>query len=278
MSLTLPVWARLLREQASPRMPALFLGHGNPMNAIQDNPFTRRLQEVGRELPRPQAALVVSAHWETRGTWVQASAQPRTIHDFGGFPPALFAVQYPAPGSPEWAQKTIDVGQAHQVLVHPTEEWGLDHGTWSVLRFLYPDADVPLFQLSLDIARSPQQHHELARLLRTLREQGVMIIGSGNLVHNLREVDWHHQYGGPVFDWAQDFDQRLVQLIAQQNIAQLATTTPDALFRRAQPTLEHYLPLLYVLGASYPDEQPQYFYEDFQHGSISMRSFLMAKA
>lgn len=275
MALSLPMWARGMSLQASSRMPALFMAHGSPMNAIQDNTFTRTLTQIGQHLARPQAILMVRAHWETRGTWVQASAKPSTIHDFGGFPQPLFEVQYPAPGSPQWAAAVVQEALAHKVLIHATEEWGLDHGTWSVLKYLFPQADVPVFQLSLDVRLSPAQHWELASLLRPLRDRGVMIMGSGNIVHNLREADWKHQEGGPVYDWAQAFDAQLVQHIDSRNQTALTLQQPDPLFSRAHPSAEHYLPMLYVMGASHPTEAPHYVEEGFQHSSISMRSFLM---
>lgn len=277
MALSLPAWARMLQQQPSPRMPALFVAHGSPMNAISTNSFTQALRTAGQALPRPQALLVVSAHWQTRGTYVQASPKPQTIHDFGGFPQALFDMQYPAPGSPAMAQLTIEEGTAHQLLLHPTQDWGLDHGTWSVLTHLYPLADVPVFQLSMDVNLSHLQHLELARALRGLREKGVMMLGSGNIVHTFREVDFRNE-AAPVMDFAAEFDQRVKLQVEGHDEAGLTKQDPrDALFRRALPTDEHYLPMLYTMGFSYADEQPVYLYEGFQHGSISMRSFAMAK-
>lgn len=189
----------LRSENNTAMMPALFIGHGSPMNAIEHNAYTQRLNKLGTELPKPKAILVVSAHWQTRGTYVHVSPAPKTIHDFGGFPQALFDVQYPAPGAPEMAKMVSSTISSTQVL-HDTE-WGLDHGAWSVLNHLYPQANIPVFQLSLDFSKGPSYHYNLAKQLQYFRTKGVLILGSGNIVHNLRVMDWNKPHNS-AFDWA----------------------------------------------------------------------------
>jgi 4,5-DOPA dioxygenase extradiol len=248
-------------------LPALFVGHGSPMNAIEDNAFSRAWLSEGRALPRPAAILCISAHWETDGTRVTAQAQPPTIHDFGGFPRALYEQQYPAPGSPELAQLVCDTVTGTQVRLD--HAWGLDHGTWSVLRRLFPAADVPVVQLSLDRALSPADHYALAQQLRPLRRRGVLVVGSGNIVHNLRRVDW--QDGA--YDWAVEFDTTVERLIRTRDHAALIHY-PDLgpAARLAVPTNEHYQPLLYALALQADDEPVTFFAEGVTLGSISMRS------
>ena len=258
----------------TPRMPVLFLGHGSPMNAIEENTFVQGFRKIGSELPRPNAILCISAHWETRGTRVTAMAMPRTIHDFGGFPQALFEVQYPAPGSPELAATTQD-------LLAPTpveldESWGLDHGAWSVIKHLYPDADVPVVQLSLDRGLSARQHYELGRQLAPLRDRGVLIVGSGNLVHNLGMVAWDHLNDAYAYDWAAEARTRMNALIMAGDHARLQD--PHALgkaFRLAIPTPEHYLPVLYALALQQKDEEPMLFNDQPLGGSLTMTSVLL---
>lgn len=249
------------------KMPVLFMGHGSPMNAIEDNEFSRAWAEVGRSLPKPHAILCVSAHWETNGTQVTAMDQPKTIHDFGGFPPELYAMQYPAPGSPDLARLTQET--AHKTPVRFDQAWGLDHGTWSVLCRLFPNANVPVVQLSLDRTQAPEYHYALGKELRALRNKGVLIVGSGNIVHNLGVFTL--QDSG--FDWAIEFDEtakRLIlsgdhdSLIHYQNLGKAA--------RLAIPTNEHYLPLLYVLALQDKPEQIRFFADRVTLGSISMRS------
>lgn len=250
----------------TPRVPALFVGHGSPMNAIEDNEFSRAWAEVGQALPRPRGIVCVSAHWETAGTRVTAMARPRTIHDFGGFPRALFEMEYPAPGSPELARL---VAEALPVPVAADERWGLDHGAWSVLRRMYPHADVPIVQLSLDQTRPPAEHYRIGRALRPLRERGVLIVGSGNVVHNLGLIDW----SGGVYDWAVEFDATVRDLIALGDHESLVRY--ERLGRSAAlaiPTNEHYLPLLYALGLQEEGEPIGFFAERVLMGSLSMRS------
>ncbi len=252
---------------AEAAMPALFIGHGNPMHAIEDTEFSRAWAEAARSLPKPKAILCISAHWETNGTFVTAMEQPRTIHDFRGFPPALFEKRYPAPGSPELARITMQA--LKEVHAQPDSEWGLDHGAWAVLCQMYPQADVPVVQLSLDQRRAPATHYELGRELRGLRKKGVLLLGSGNLVHNLRAVVWEDT----AYDWALEFDAKMKDLILSGD--HQAIIDYPKLGRSAQlsvPTLDHYLPLLYVLGAKDQEDTVSFFAEKVTLGSMSMRS------
>lgn len=251
------------------KMPVLFLGHGSPMNAIELNEFSSGWRAVGKSLPVPGAILCISAHWETKGTFVTAMEKPRTIHDFGGFPQALFDVQYPAPGSPELAVETSNL--ITQTQVGQDETWGLDHGAWSVIKHLYPKADVPVIQLSLDYSKTPQQHYDLAKELAALREKGVLIIGSGNIVHNLRTIDWNNPQGG--FDWAIEADTKVRELIADNNHKPLIDYDKAGhAFGMAIPTPEHYLPLLYALALQGKNEEASFFNTRTIMGSISMTS------
>jgi 4,5-DOPA dioxygenase extradiol len=249
-------------------MPVLFIGHGNPMNAIEQNEYHASWSQLGKELPRPKAILCISAHWLTRGTQVTAMERPETIHDFAGFPKELFAVKYPAPGSPEFAKEVQTIVKRAAVL--PDLEWGLDHGTWSVLLPMFPKAGIPVFQLSLDYSRPPQYHYELAKELSSLREKGVLIIGSGNIVHNLRMVDW----GGKAYDWTIEFDSRIKKFIDERD--HQSVIHYEKLGRIAQlavPTNDHYLPLVYILALEEKNETISYFNEKCEMGSLSMRSF-----
>ena len=254
---------------ATPPMPVLFLGHGSPLNAIEDNEFSRGWQGIGKDLPRPNAILCISAHWETRGTFVTGMEKPRTIHDFGGFPQALFDVQYPAPGSPVLAEQTQQaVTSTHIGIDH---QWGLDHGAWSVIIHLFPKADVPVVQLSLDRSLSPQQHYDLARELAVLRRKGVLIIGSGNMVHNLGVIDWRNPEGG--YDWAMEANSRMKELIMNEGHAQLVDFKAQGrAFQLSIPTPEHYLPLLYVLGLKDRKDPVSLFNDRTVMGSIAMTS------
>jgi len=248
-------------------MPALFIGHGNPMNAIEDNEFSRAWADVARSLPKPKAVLCISAHWETDGTRVTAMEKPKTIHDFSGFPPALFDKRYPAPGSPDLARITQKM--MREVHVELDSEWGLDHGAWSVLCRMYPKADLPVVQLSLDQRKQPAFHYELGRELRGLRKKGVLIIGSGNVVHNLHEMAWEDK----AYDWALEFDAKIKDLIlAGDHKAIIDYSKLGRSARLAVPTLEHYLPLLYVLGAQDKTDSVEFFAEKVTLGSMSMRS------
>jgi 4,5-DOPA dioxygenase extradiol len=249
------------------RMPVMFVGHGNPMNAIEDNEFSQAWTLMGASLPTPRAILCISAHWETIGTKVTAMPQPKTIHDFYGFPPELFAMQYPAPGSPELAEQICSLVKT--VAIQPDQDWGLDHGTWSVLMRMFPNADIPVLQLSLDRTKSPQHHYDLGRELKSLREQGVLIIGSGNMVHNLGLVVWEDV----AYDWAQEFDGKIRDWIMQDDHTPIIHYQDYG--RPAQLAVnsaEHFQPLLYTLGLKEPGEEVMFFTEKVSMGSLSMRS------
>lgn len=254
------------------QMPVLFLGHGSPMNAIEENEFVTGFKKVGEEIPKPQAILCISAHWETKGTFVTAMENPRTIHDFGGFPPELYEVQYPAPGNPSLAKKAKEVITTTEVTLD--QQWGLDHGSWSVIKHLYPDADVPVVQLSLDYTRPPQDHYDLAKELAAFRKKGVLIVGSGNMVHNLRKVAWHKLNEVDfAFDWAQEASGKMKDLIAAEDHKSLIQyTSQGTAFRLAIPTAEHYLPLLYALALKGDDEELQIFNDKAVGGAITMTS------
>ncbi len=248
-------------------LPALFVGHGNPMNAIELNEFSSKWEQLGKELPRPKAILCVSAHWQTNGTKVTAMKAPKTIHDFGGFPQELFNKQYPAPGAVEYAQLTIDSIKKTHVL--PDNEWGLDHGSWSVLCRMFPLADVPVYQLSLDYSKPPRWHYELATELKGLRKKGVLIVGSGNMVHNLGMIQWGEQ----AYDWALEFDSKLKKFIEEGNHnAVIDYEKQGKIATLSIPTNEHYLPLLYTLALQEKNEPLSFFNERTHMGSISMRS------
>jgi 4,5-DOPA dioxygenase extradiol len=248
-------------------MPVLFVGHGSPMNAIEDNEFSRAWEQVAKALPKPKAILCISAHWETAGTRVTAMEHPPTIHDFGGFPQELYDLSYPAPGSPALAQ--LIQATVKKATIGLDQSWGLDHGTWSVLRQMFPAADVPVVQLSLDRTREPAHHYELAKDLRALRDRGVLIVGSGNMVHNLRLL----VFQDGAYDWATEFDETLKQLILSGDHDPIVHYHKlGAAAARSVPTNEHYLPLLYVLAQQQPGEQVRFFAEGVTLGAISMRS------
>lgn len=254
------------------RMPVLFVGHGSPMNAIEENEFVQGWRNLGKTLPYPKAILCVSAHWETRGTYVTSMPKPRTIHDFGGFPKALYEVEYPAPGSPELANETKDT--ITKTSIGLDEKWGLDHGAWSVIRRLYPEADVPVIEMSLDYGQAPQYHFELGKDLAALRNKGVLIIGSGNMVHNLRLVAWDKMnepdFG---FDWAIGANDKFKALIESGDFKSLINYAN--LGREVQlaiPTPDHYLPLLYSLALKEKDEPISFFNDKPVMGSLTMTS------
>ncbi len=252
------------------RMPAVFVGHGNPLNALSDNDWTRAWRALGAAIPRPRAVLAVSAHWYLPGRAVTAMAVPRTIHDFGGFPRELYRVGYPAPGDPELAERVRALFAPDPVAADL--RWGLDHGTWSVLVHLLPGADVPVVQLSIDETRGPASHHEAGRRLAPLRDEGVLILGSGNLVHNLHAYAWGRHAVEP-YDWAVRFETRARELVAAGDHGPLVdyeSLGPDAVL--SAPTPDHYLPLLYVLGAAAPGDPVTFPVEGFDGGSISMLS------
>lgn len=255
------------------KMPVLFVGHGSPMNAIEDNEFSRGWRTLGRQLPKPRAILCISAHWETKGTFVTAMEKPRTIHDFGGFPQALFDVRYPAPGSPQVANEITSL-ITKTAVQHDTHEWGLDHGCWSIIRPMFPGADIPVIQMSLDHTKPPQWHYELAKELAELRKKGVLIVGSGNIVHNLGRIDWSNPNG--IFDWAQEFNTKVKSAISINDHKPLIDYT--SLGKAAAlsiPTPDHYLPLLYVLGLKEQKDEVSFFNDKTVMGSISMTSLLV---
>jgi 4,5-DOPA dioxygenase extradiol len=249
-------------------LPALFLGHGNPMNALRDNAWTRAWRALGASLPRPRAVLSVSAHWYLAGTAVTAMASPRTIHDFGGFPRELYAQRYPAPGDPALAARVAAL--LAPLPVRLDEDWGLDHGTWSVLRHVFPDADVPVVQLSIDETREAAFHYDIGRRLGALRTEGVLLLGSGDIVHNLQTYAWG-RHGTEPYDWALRFEARVrayIEARRHDELIHYGTLGPDA--QLSIPTPEHYLPLLYVLGASRADEPVSFPAEGVDGGSVSM--------
>lgn len=251
-------------------MPALFLGHGNPMNAISDNPYSRAWAAIGKTLPRPAAILAISAHWYLPSTAVTDGEWPRTIHDFGGFPDELFQVQYPAPGSPQLARKIVK--ELDPLAVHLDATWGLDHGTWSVLRHVFPVADIPVIQLSIDKTKPPDFHYEIGRQLAALRNDGVLIVGSGNLVHNLGEYIWDENDVEP-FDWAVRFENRARALLLageDKTLIDYGKLGPDAAL--SIPSPDHYLPLLYILGTRQANDKVSFPVEGFDGGSMSMLS------
>ena len=257
---------------SSKRMPVLFLGHGSPMNGIEDNEFVRAFKKQGQQLEMPNAIIVVSAHWETNGTFVTAMQNPRTIHDFGGFPKELYEVQYPAPGHPKLAKEISEfINPAG--TVHLDDKWGLDHGAWTVVKHLFPKADVPVIQLSLDYKMTPQQHYELAQQLKSLREKGVLIVGSGNMVHNLRKVDFSKINENFGYDWAIEADSKMKKWILEGNHQNLIDFKKQGeAFNLAIPTPEHYLPLLYTLGLKDEKDNTTIFNDNPLGGSLTMTS------
>ena len=252
------------------KMPVIFIGHGSPMNAVADNAFTKSLKTLSRKIETPKAILLVSAHWITGGTLFQGSAHPKTIHDFGGFPEALYQIQYSSPGNPALAAELKSHG-----LGAVTEEWGLDHGAWTILRHIYPSATIPVFQMSLDRSLSFKEHYELGQKINFLREQGVLIIGSGNVVHNLRQIEWQEE--APAYEWALDFDHKVKSALEAYDHSTLVNILQDypTLTKLAHPSYEHYIPLLYTLGASESKDEMTLLFEGIQNASISMRSFIL---
>lgn len=262
-----------LRDRLKPsaRMPVVFLGHGSPMNALEDTAYSRAWTALGKALPQPSAILVVSAHWMTKGTTlVDVSALPTTIHDFYGFPDALYGLDYPAHGNPELAREVVTLLASHHAAEDDT--WGLDHGAWTVLRFLYPKAKVPVFQVSIDMSRGLDRQLEVGRTLSQLRDRGVLILGSGNVVHNLRALD----FSGRPADFALEFDSLFADRLEKRDLKGLADrATFGSLFRMAHPTVDHYLPALTIAGASDAKDQLTFMTNGIDFGSISMRSFVL---
>jgi 4,5-DOPA dioxygenase extradiol len=260
-----------LREQDF-LMPVLFVGHGSPMNGIEDNEFSKRWEQMAKEIPTPAAVLVISAHWFTNGTRVTTMDFPETIHDFGGFPQALFDVQYPAPGNPALARETASL--LHSTHVELDHDWGLDHGAWSVVRRMYPEATIPVLQLSIDYTKPPQYHYDLAKELYSLRKKGVLIMGSGNMVHNLRMISWQNMNNaGFGYDWALMMNDKFKQIISSGDYKPLINyETLGAEARLAIPTPEHYLPLLYSLGLKNNKDEISFFNDKAVAGSLTMTS------
>ena len=258
------------------KMPVLFMGHGSPMNAIEENEFVAGFRKVGKEIDKPQAILCISAHWETKGTYVTAMQQPRTIHDFGGFPKELSAVQYPAAGSPELAKETKNIITKTEVGLD--DKWGLDHGAWSVIRHMYPNADIPVIQMSLDYSKPPQYHFELAKELALLRRKGVLIVGSGNMVHNLRKVDWSRLNEIDfAYDWAKEASEKMKKYIIEEDYQSLINyQSQGSALNLAIPSPEHYLPMLYTLALKEDKDEVQIFNDKAIGGSLTMTSLKIA--
>lgn len=256
---------------ATSKIPALFLGHGSPMNALDENEFVQGFREVAVSFKAPKAILCISAHWETRGTRVTTMRNPRTIHDFGGFPSELYAIQYPAPGSPELAGEIDELLSSASIRLD--EEWGLDHGSWTILRHMYPNADVPVVQLSLDNTKSPLEHYTLAKELRKLRDRGVLVVGSGNLVHNLQHLSWSRLQENFYFDWAEEASSTMKEFILDGNHQDLIHYSRQGkTFQMSIPTPEHFLPLLYILALQSKEDEISLFNDKPVGGSLSMTS------
>jgi 4,5-DOPA dioxygenase extradiol len=262
------LWNKM--EGNTQRMPTLFFGHGSPMNAITKNSFTDFLAGAKTNFPAPRAILVVSAHWETRGTKVLKVEHPKTIHDFGGFPEPLYQIQYPALGDLILADRITQLSKQ----IHTDSSWGLDHGTWSVLKYLFPLANIPVLQLSLNRNMTFKEHLNLAHELAPLRDEGVLILGSGNVTHNLRKISWEEN--APAINWALEFDELLKNAIVNhdENFLLGKDSRYEALWNMAHPSLEHYLPILYAYGAAGKDEAVKFIFEGMQNGSLSMRSMM----
>lgn len=259
-------------EESAELMPALFMGHGSPMNGIEDNEFSKTWSELGNLLPVPKAVIVISAHWLTKGTGITAMEFPKTIHDFGGFPEALYKVQYPAKGSPDLAEQTKKL--VRMTDVHLDHDWGLDHGAWTVVRHMYPDAQIPVLQLSIDYSKDMRFHYELAKELAALRRKGILIMGSGNMVHNLRMIAWDKLYEDNFcFDWTFHMNQLFKELIMNdehEKLINYMSLGKEAMM--AIPTPDHYIPLLYTLGLKGKKEAVSFFNDKAVGGSITMTS------
>lgn len=258
------------------KMPVAFLGHGSPMNAIEENDFVRGFRTIATRIPKPQAILCISAHWYTRGTMVTAMEKPKTIHDFGGFPKELYEVQYPAPGSPALARLTKEIIEP-TTKVGLDDSWGLDHGAWSVVKHLYPKADIPIIQMSIDYTQPPEYHYKLGSLLASLREKGVFIVGSGNIIHNLRLVDFANiNTPGFGFDWAHEAHELTNTRLLNGNFKELVDyKNLGKSLQLAVPTPDHYLPLLYILGLKQEKEKLELFNDELLAGSLSMTSVVI---
>lgn len=253
------------------KMPALFIGHGSPINIIEDNSYTRSLVNLGNTLPKPEAILVVSAHWETRGTYITCSQAPETIYDFYGFPEELYKITYNPPGSPE---KAALVQETASKEIDGDYNRGIDHAAWAVLKHMYPNADIPVMEMSLDVMKLPQEHYELGRKLVSLRSQGILIIGSGNIVHNLSRINFSQLYGNN-YSWAVEFDKQIAEALVNHDHSSLINYDKFPYANAAAPTNEHYLPMLYVAALQEEKDVLHFTCTDMQNGSISMRSFMI---
>lgn len=263
-------------EEVGSKMPVLFLGHGSPMNAIEENEFVKGFRECGSKIAEPKAVICISAHWETKGTYVTAMNNPKTIHDFGGFPQALFDVQYPAPGSPELASQTKDIIKSTTVQLD--YDWGLDHGAWSVIKHLYPKANIPVIQMSLDYTKPPAHHYQLAKELAALRKKGILIVGSGNMVHNLGMIAWDKMNQPDfAFDWALEASTKMKDFIMKKDHQNLINYNAQGkAWQYAIPSPDHYLPLLYVLALQEENENASFFNDKAVAGSLTMTSVLVS--
>lgn len=258
-----------MSDDSNFKMPAIFIGHGSPLNAVADNDFTQTLNRLGQSLPRPKSILSISAHWITNGTKITSHASPKTIHDFFGFNRELYEILYPAPGNPQLAFRIAEKISSQLTFVGLSHEWGLDHGTWIPLRHMYPEANIPVIQLSLNLNESPSFHFQLGKLLRELRNEGVLIIGSGNIVHNIPMMNWNDD--SSALPWAQEFDQWVVDQISQRKYSSLLNDFMKHTHSQLSvPTMEHFLPLLHILGASSEDDQMTIEYQKIKNATISM--------
>lgn len=254
------------------RMPVIFVGHGSPTNALEVGPFSKSLGALALKIPRPQAIVCISAHWIESNVTVTNSDFPKTIHDFYGFPSELYKIQYPAPGKPELALRIQKKLESLNIRLDQGE-WGFDHGSWATAKWLYPEAEIPMIQLSLQSSLNPDFHFRLGTKLKWLRDEGVLLLGSGNIVHNLRKIKWEPQ--SPPLEWAMEFDSWVAEAIQSKNFSQLIHNFSDSLAGKLSvPTVEHYLPLLSILGAMDSDDNVEFFYEAIQNASVSMRSFV----
>lgn len=270
MDLNFKNYINQFKEREKP-MPAMFIGHGSPMNGIEDNSFSQNWNKMVQTMDLPSAVLVISAHWLTRGTHVTAMQNPPTIHDFGGFPEELFQVQYLAPGSPKLASEIQK--EIRTTKVELDHEWGLDHGTWTVVRHMFPEANIPVLQLSIDYFKPAQYHYNLAQQLANLRKKGVLIIGSGNMIHNLRMIDWKNIKTNYGYDWAHELNQKFIDIINNKEHFKLFNIeTLGEAGKLAIPTPDHYYPLLYSLGLQSSKEETEVFNNELVGGSLSMTS------
>ena len=283
---TIPVAAATMKlsdfEKASSelpnteKMPVVFIGHGHPMNALYDNNFTQSLAALGKSIAKPTAIMVVSAHWETRGTLVSVNPKPSTIYDFGNFDDRLFEIKYEPAGHPELAKEVIKTTAGTAFSIQEDAEMGLDHGAWTVLKHIFPDADIPVFQMSIDASKPPEYHFQLAHALKKMREKGVMVLSSGNIVHNLRRLDWNNIDAKP-YDWAVEFDTIVKERLDDRRFTELVNYTAlGSSAAMSIPTNDHYLPMLYTLGLADTSDKLQYTFEGFQHAGIGMRCFQLS--